>query len=107
MTQTMREQIQELVDRWHNRGIPSILWVLEELKRIIATSPPVVSVKPGWVCKDAAGIWWSEKAPYWTENPDRWNFLCGHDYQWCIICITDPWPDHPNGGPECILEIKP
>lgn len=106
MTQTMREQLQELVDRWHTRGIPSILWVLAELKRILAAEQPAVTVRAGWVCKDSHGLCFSKARPDWVHygmwvsgTVDQRLFNVG----WLI---TDPWPNKPNGGPECILEVK-
>jgi hypothetical protein len=102
----MREQLQALVDRWHDRGIPSILWVLEELKRILAASPPVVSVKPGWLCKDRDGAWWCQQKPELFAD-GKWE-TPGICLYLSKKAFTDIWAtSHPNGGPECLLEVKP
>lgn len=49
MTQTMREQLQKLIDECNKSGVPSLEWMFDQLEAILAASQPVVSVKAGWV----------------------------------------------------------
>ena len=68
-----------------------------------------VKLNPGWICKDNNSLWWTDQKPPFNTYFDpgevsQWESR-GH---WRVMrnCIVDPWPDKPNGGPECILEVK-
>ncbi len=106
MTQTIREQLQELVDRYDRAPLTaSAGWVIGKLEAILAVSQPSPSVKPGWVCKDnKLGIFWSDMKPIWDDTKRTWLHprRCIFLYQ----AITDPWPNKPNGGPECLMEVR-
>jgi hypothetical protein len=111
----MREQLQKLIESLNERYSPSVpaengllvLTAIEELNAILAANPePAVRLRAGWVYKDAAGVWWSEKVPYWVKSEECWDTLSGTAYQWIDVVITDPWPDKPNGGPECVMEVR-
>lgn len=119
MTKTIREQLQALVDELRLRlldaelsdrrcvfEIPDLL----RLKAILATEPPAVTVRKGWLAKDSAGVAWYAARPNPTADGDdfTWELSAHGICQLCDEtgeCITDPWPDHPNGGPECIMEV--
>lgn len=70
-----------------------------------------MTMKAGWVCKDSLGLWWSDTNPSWREAQPfdcvdgLWYSQTNFTYMTSVI-FNDPWPDHPNGGPECILEIN-
>lgn len=113
MTQTIREQLQALVDELRLRlldaelsdrrcvfEIPDLL----RLKAILATPEPAVTVRKGWVCKDNSGIWWYSDKPFWDVGCEWWDNN-GTMHQLLNGAITDPWPDHPNGGPECVMQV--
>lgn len=117
MTQTIREQLQALVDEykwlqsaWTETLLLDSKKVINNLESILATEPPAVTVRKGWVAKDSAGVAWYAANP--IPNAD------GDDFMWelsahgiCQLvdetgqCIDDPWPDKPNGGPECVMEV--
>lgn len=81
---------------------------VRKVESIIA-SQPAVSVKAGWYAKDFLGVHWFERKPTWFGEWDyeiemRGKFASAEDIGGGI---TDPWEtSHPNGGPECIMEVK-
>ena len=108
----MREQLQallvELNDNIAYGDTVGIGWVKSRIGRILAANPePVVRLRPGWVAKDGDGLWWLEHKPVWYgESWGAQNCMSATD--WCDgESIVDPWPDHPNGGPECWREVQP
>lgn len=108
MTKTIREQLQALVDEMDQNGIPSEGWVMLRLESILATEPPAVTVRKGWYAKDANGLAWFKEEPkyagygsWYPCDPDS-NYI--NDIDGVII---DPWEEsHPNGGPECVMEVN-
>lgn len=109
----MRDKLQALVDHI-NKVKPDIAvsnmvahsvcdLVIEELESILATEPPAVTVRAGWVCKGWIGMHWTSEKPKWSESL---GWSCFDDALIVDECIIDPWPDKPNGGPECLLEVK-
>lgn len=118
----MREQLQKLIDDelLFINAIPDCDDFIDEksareffvrkLEAILAASLPSVQVKPGWVCKDSQGMCWFASEPVYVESRLQWELM---DSLWddsttleCERMVTDPWPDKPNGGPECLLEVK-
>lgn len=117
MTQTMREQLRRLIDEELQfiNAIPDCDDFVDEksareffvrkLESILATPDPAVTVRKGWVAKCGFGLTWFPERPYWDINTwicsGRIAFLDG------VVehIITDPWPDKPNGGPECVMEV--
>ena len=68
-----------------------------------------VKLKPGWICKDQNSLWWTDLKPSFINNFDSEINAWEGRGCWCAMrnnCIVDPWPDKPDGGPECILEVK-
>ena len=110
----MREQLQKLIDKYLKREddggysrIVSAQSVADELESILAANPePVVRLRPGWVAKDSDGLWWLEHKPVWYgESWGAQNCMSATD--WCDgESIVDPWPNHPNGGPDCWREVR-
>lgn len=109
MTQTMREQLQALVkDIKFIRNMNVMLdrrRILMELESILATPDPAVTVRKGWIAKCDFGLTWFPEKPYW----DRGTWICSGRIAFLdgVVehIITDPWPDKPDGGPECVIEV--
>lgn len=105
---TMREQLQSLVDRWndvantcHEDGEQWTMSVCaDELETILATPDPAVTLCRGWLCKDHTGIYWQGWQPKWNRMLGRFD-----QDQLMRVPVNDPWPDHPNGGPDCCMEV--
>lgn len=111
----MREQLQALVDEMtdeiqmsERRPLIDSVSLRGKLRAILAASPQSVSVKPGWVCKDHGGcLTWFSAKPEWYPEHREWATPEPNGEDWTEAgCVTDPWPDKPNGGPECIMEVK-
>lgn len=115
MTKTIREQLQALVDeyKWLQSAWTETLLldsknVINNLESILATEPPAVTVRKGWYAKDANGLAWFKEEPkyagygsWYPCDPDS-NYI--NDIDGVII---DPWEEsHPNGGPECVMEVN-
>ena len=107
MTQTMREQLQALVNDIIDEideldEIPTVDAdsLLIKLNAILATPDPAVTVQPGWYCKDGFGFWRFIAEPTFAG---AWIGVRRIRIQ--DSAITDPWPDKPNGGPECVMEV--
>lgn len=80
--------------------------LLKKLESILATEPPAVTVRAGWVCKDNEGLLWFNDKPVWSSYCG-WGGTSRTPLHYADAeCITDPWPDKPNGGPECCMEVK-
>lgn len=78
---------------------------VHKLEAIIAALPTAATLKPGWLAKDRFGLWYYSKKPswsgYWSGMRER-----GLNYEQVSAILTDPWSEsHPNGGPECLLEV--
>lgn len=107
----MREQLQKLIDKYLKREddggysrIVSAQSVADELESILAANPePVQLVKPGWLCKDRNGLVWCDEKP---EFSDWWYTQPDSQVEELLDVLIDPWPDHPNGGPECLMEVR-
>ena len=111
---TMREQLQALVEQFRGRLLSADIadvrcifdkFDLQQLESILATPEPAVTVRKGWVCKDKFGLWYYAMKPKWSGY---WYGIRqrGLTCEKVSKIITDPWPDHPNGGPECLMEVK-
>ena len=109
MTQTMREQLQALVkDIKFIRNMNVMLdrrRILMELESILATPDPAVTVRKGWVCKDRCAVRWSSKQPEWAVRSELWITPAGSISVHVEDFLNDPWPDKPDGGPECVIEV--
>lgn len=120
MTQTVREQLQALAKKWRDKAdqystpveVALCLSVSLDIESILATEPPAVTVRAGWITKDWTGVcWWDNKPHWWADSPEvRKHFwihgsLHGRTVN-CTFLFTDPWPDKPNGGPECCMEVR-
>lgn len=114
MTQTIREQLQALVEQFRGRMLSADIadvrcifdkFDLQRLESILATPEPAVTVRKGWIAKDSAGIWWYSDKPFWDTSCEWWNNN-GAIPKLLQGAITDPWEtSHPNGGPECCVEV--
>jgi len=65
----------------------------------------VASVRKGWLCKDMYGFWWCNEKPEWAGYGSWHRSDPDSMIEEVHRIITDPWPDHPNGGPECVMEV--
>jgi hypothetical protein len=66
----------------------------------------VPHIKPGWIVKDCHGLWWTDETPFFDENQWQSAACNRRAADWQVMrCIADPWPDQPDGGPDCILQI--
>lgn len=110
MTQTIREQLQALVkDIRFTRNLSIMLdrrRILMELESILATPDPAVTVRKGWIAKDITGVFWYREKPEWGGH-GSWYPSDPDSYvsEYIGDIITDPWPDKPDGGPECVIEV--
>lgn len=64
----------------------------------------LMEIKPGWISKGRDGLYWFSAKPCWNYLYCEWEQDDGQTFG--AFCIVDPWPDKPDGGPECILEIR-
>lgn len=106
----MRDKLQSLVEDLtyektmsrYSDTVDVCTQLLRRLNDIIATEQPAATVKAGWLFKDRHGFWWDACKPelfadgVWARSEDAW--VAGF--------IIDPWPDQPDGGPDCLLEVK-
>jgi hypothetical protein len=121
----MREQLQKLIDVMkqqhsemlavgNNLGLVCAIFhntTIHELEAILAANPePAVRLRAGWVCKDREGLSWHTEKPwcgtdhyYDNARHSVWVSNSCPNYE---DCFTDPWPDKPNGGPECLMEVN-
>lgn len=111
----MKDKLQALVDELNHYcqygDTVGISWVKTRVLNLmdrLATEPPAVTVRKGWVCKDGDGsLNWFAAKPEWYPSHKEWATPEPTGDDWTeASCITDPWPDKPNGGPECLLEVK-
>lgn len=68
-----------------------------------------VKLKPGWIVKGVSGwLFWCSDPVRWLPEHKTWVSTGKSMSAWASVtdCIVDPWPDKPDGGPECILEVK-
>lgn len=71
-----------------------------------------ITLKTGWMVKDNDGLWimfcqdhpfwWCDALPCWDSKDFDAQYLKHGEAFDC----DDPWPNHPNGGPDCILNIS-
>lgn len=79
--------------------------VIHKLESILATEPPAVKVRAGWYAKDFGGFWYFAEKPVFMNGWWVVNYSVAYDRVNRIV--NDPWSQsHPNGGPECLLEVK-
>ena len=113
----MREQLQKLIESLNERYSPSVpaengllvLTAIEELNAILAANPePAVRLRAGWIVKDGDGLTWLECTPVWYGLAEAWGGQqTMSSSEWSdATCVIDPWPDKPNGGPECLMEVR-
>lgn len=114
----MREQLQKLIHMLklsHSAAFTpeyreGLQLAIDEIEAILAANPePVVRLRPGWLCKDYCGTHWFENKPTWHGD---WNYTDDMS-EWALMAsdigdgLIDPWPNHPNGGPECLMQVYP
>lgn len=73
-----------------------------------------ITLKSGYIVKDKLGLWLVLAASTPYHNTHTGSYWWDHDdravpFIKCngkTVTFEDPWPNHPNGGPDCILNIS-
>lgn len=71
-----------------------------------------ITLKTGHLVKENDGLWlvFSQERVFWRKGKlpcwDTDDFYAMYLKIGEAFVCEDPWPQHPNGGPDCILNIS-